>query len=63
MGVNYSFLACARYFTPNQFANPANVQAHYETTAEEVWRDTRGKITHFVAGIGTGGTLMEVPKD
>ena len=51
-----------KYFMPNQFANPANVLAHYETTAEEVWRDTRGRITHFVAGIGTGGTLMGVSK-
>jgi len=51
-----------KYFMPNQFANPANVLAHFETTAEEVWRDTRGRITHFVAGIGTGGTLMGVSK-
>jgi len=51
-----------KYFMPNQFANPANVLAHYETTAEEIWRDTRGRITHFVAGIGTGGTLMGVSK-
>jgi cysteine synthase len=49
-------------FIPNQFANPANVLAHYETTAEEIWRDTKGKITHFVAGIGTSGTLMGVSK-
>jgi cysteine synthase B len=48
------------YFIPNQFANPANVLAHYETTAEEIWRDTKGRITHFVAGIGTSGTLMGV---
>jgi len=51
-----------KYFMPNQFANPANVLAHYETTAEEIWRDTKGKISHFVAGIGTGGTLMGVSK-
>lgn len=51
-----------KYFMPNQFANPANVLAHYETTATEIWRDTRGKITDFVAGIGTGGTLMGVSK-
>ncbi|MGD9131310.1 MAG: PLP-dependent cysteine synthase family protein [Candidatus Bathyarchaeota archaeon] len=51
-----------KYFIPNQFANPANVLAHYETTAEEIWRDTKGEITHFVAGLGTGGTLMGVSK-
>jgi cysteine synthase len=51
-----------KYFVPNQFANPANVLAHYETTAEEIWRDMKGKITHFVAGIGTSGTLMGVSK-
>jgi len=51
-----------KYYMPNQFANPANVLAHYETTGEEVWRDTAGRITHFVAGIGTGGTLMGVSK-
>lgn len=51
-----------KYFMPNQFANPANVLAHYETTAEEIWRDTKGRITHFVAGIGTSGTLMGVSK-
>ncbi|HER54575.1 MAG TPA: PLP-dependent cysteine synthase family protein, partial [Candidatus Bathyarchaeota archaeon] len=51
-----------RYFVPNQFANQANVLAHYETTAEEIWKDTSGKITHFVAGIGTSGTLMGVSK-
>ena len=49
-----------KYFIPNQFANQANVLAHYETTAEEIWRDTQGKITHFVAGIGTSGTVMGV---
>jgi len=51
-----------KYFMPNQFANQANMLAHYETTAEEIWRDTKGKVTHFVAGIGTTGTLMGVSK-
>ena len=51
-----------KYFLPNQFANQANVLAHYETTAEEILRDTNGKVTHFVAGIGTTGTLMGVSK-
>ena len=51
-----------KYFMPNQFANQANVLAHYETTAQEIWRDTEGKVTHFVAGIGTTGTLMGVSK-
>lgn len=51
-----------KYIMLNQFANPANVLAHYETTAQEIWRDTQGKVTHFVAGIGTSGTLMGVSK-
>ena len=51
-----------KYFMPNQFDNKANVLAHYETTAEEVWRDTEGRVTHFIAGIGTSGTLMGVSK-
>jgi cysteine synthase B len=51
-----------KYFVPNQFANPANVLAHYETTAEEIWSDTKGRITHFVAGLGTSGTLIGVSK-
>jgi cysteine synthase len=51
-----------KYFMPNQFSNPANVLAHYETTAEEIWRDSRGKITCFVAGIGTSGTIVGVSK-
>jgi cysteine synthase len=51
-----------KYFLLNQFDNQANVLAHYKTTAEEIWRDTEGKVTHFVAGIGTTGTLMGVSK-
>ncbi len=51
-----------KYFVPNQFSNPANVLAHYETTANEIWKDTNGKITHFIAGLGTSGTLMGVSK-
>lgn len=51
-----------KYFMPNQFANKYNVLSHYETTAEEIWRDTQGRITHFVAGIGTSGTLMGVSR-
>ncbi|OGR84053.1 MAG: cysteine synthase [Elusimicrobia bacterium RIFCSPLOWO2_01_FULL_64_13] len=47
-----------RYYMPDQYNNPNNWKAHYETTAEEIWRQTQGKITHFVAGIGTSGTLM-----
>jgi cysteine synthase len=50
------------YFMPNQFANQANVLAHYETTGEEIWRDTDGQVTHFIGGIGTTGTLMGVSK-
>jgi cysteine synthase len=51
-----------KYFMPFQFSNLANVLAHYETTSEEIWQDTNARVTHFVAGIGTTGTLMGVSK-
>ncbi len=46
------------YFYPDQYNNPANWQAHYETTAVEIFEQTEGKITHFVAGLGTTGTFV-----
>jgi cysteine synthase B len=51
-----------QYFMTDQFANDMNWKAHYQTTGEEIWEQTEGKITHFVAGIGTSGTIMGVAR-
>jgi len=51
-----------KYFMPNQFDNEANVLAHYETTGKEIIEQTEGRITHFIAGMGTTGTLMGVSR-
>ena len=47
-----------RYFHADQYSNPANPRAHEQTTAPEIWRGTEGRVTHFVAGLGTSGTAM-----
>ncbi len=49
-----------KYFMPQQFDNPANVEIHRLTTAEEIWRDTDGKVDILISGVGTGGTIMGV---
>jgi cysteine synthase B len=48
----------SRYYYADQYGNDANWQAHYRTTANEIWEQTEGQITHFVAGLGTSGTFM-----
>ena len=47
-----------KYYYADQYNNPNNPRAHYETTAPEIWKQTDGRITHFVAGLGTSGTVM-----
>src|SRR6202522_811412 len=48
-------------FQPNQYANEANPQAHYDSTGPELWEQTAGQITHLVVGVGTGGTVTRIP--
>jgi S-sulfo-L-cysteine synthase (O-acetyl-L-serine-dependent) len=47
-----------KYFYPDQYNNPANWRAHYESTAPEIWEQTAGRVTHFIAGLGTSGTFV-----
>ena len=54
--------ATGEYYLLNQFGNPDNYRMHYRTTGPEIWRDTEGKITHFVSSMGTTGTIMGVSR-
>ncbi len=49
-----------KYYSPNQYANEANFMGHYKGTGPEIWEQTKGKITHFFAGVGTGGTITGI---
>jgi cysteine synthase B len=51
-----------RFFYPDQYSNPANWRAHYESTAAEIWEQTRGRVTHFCAGLGTTGTFTGITR-
>ena len=51
-----------KYFYPDQYNNPANWRAHYESTAPEIWKQTEGRITHFITGLGTSGTFVGVSR-
>jgi|SRR6266540_579225 len=51
-----------KYFYPDQYSNPANWRAHFDTTGPEIWEQTRGELTHFVAGLGTTGTFIGVTR-
>ncbi len=51
-----------KYFMPDQYNNPSNWMAHRDTTAQEIYEQTKGRVTHFLAGIGTSGTLMGVSR-
>jgi cysteine synthase B len=51
-----------KYFYPDQYNNDANWRAHYDHTAPEIWEQTRGRITHFLSGLGTSGTFMGVAR-
>jgi len=51
-----------KYFMPDQYNNPENPKSHYDSTAVEIWEQTQGRVTHFVAGLGTSGTFMGTSK-